>query len=106
MDCFLTHRGVKTLHLRMERHCANAMKVASFLAARKDVARVHFPGLPAHPGHEVAKRQMHGGFGGMVSFELVGTVLEGMAFCARTKLFAVARVARRRRGRSSSTRRR
>jgi cystathionine gamma-lyase len=90
MDCFLTHRGIKTLHVRMERHCANAARVARFLAARPEVARVHFPGLPEHPGHEVARAQMSGGFGGMVSFELKGSVEDGMAFCARTKLFACA----------------
>ena len=89
MDCFLTHRGVKTLHVRMERHCANADRVARFLAAHPRVARVHFPGLPDHPGHAVARRQMSG-FGGMVSFELKGSVEDGMAVCSRTKLFACA----------------
>jgi cystathionine beta-lyase/cystathionine gamma-synthase len=90
MDCFLTHRGVKTLHLRMERHCENAARVAAFLAEHPKVERVHYPGLPSHPGHDVARRQMGARFGGMVSFELRGTVEEGMAFCARTKVFACA----------------
>jgi len=90
MDCFLTHRGVKTLHLRMRQHCANAAAVAAFLSTHDQVERVHFPGLPTHAGHDVAARQMRGGFGGMVSFERKGTVEEGMAFCARTKLFACA----------------
>jgi cystathionine beta-lyase/cystathionine gamma-synthase len=89
VDCFLTHRGVKTLHVRMDRHCANAEKVARFLASHRRVARVHFPGLESHPGHAVAKRQM-AGFGGMVSFELAGSVEDGMAVCSRTKLFACA----------------
>ncbi len=89
LDCFLTHRGVKTLHIRMDRHCANAARIAGWLAERPQVARVHYPGLAAHPGYEVARVQMTAP-GGMVSFELKGSVEDGMAFCARTKLFACA----------------
>lgn len=68
-DCYLLERGMKTLALRMAKHNENALAVARFLAGRKGVAVVHYPGLPTHPGHEVAKRQMRG-FGGMLSFEL------------------------------------
>ena len=70
-DCFLALRGIKTLHIRMQRHCENAQKVAEFLAQHPRVSHVHYPGLPNHPGHELAKRQMRG-FGGMLSFELHG----------------------------------
>ncbi len=68
-DCFLVLRGTKTLALRMERHSQNALAVAKFLADQAPVARVHYPGLPDHPQHELARRQMRG-FGGMLSFEL------------------------------------
>lgn len=71
MDAFLTLRGLRTLAVRMERHCENAMRLAEFLEARSDVERVHYPGLTSHAGHAVAARQMSG-FGGMVSFELPG----------------------------------
>lgn len=90
MDCFLVHRGLKTLHLRMEAHCRGAAKVASFLSEHSKIAKVHFPGLPSHPGHDVAKRQMPRGFGGMVSFELKGSVEDGKKLCTKTKLFSLA----------------
>ncbi len=90
MDSFLVHRGVKTLAIRMDRHSANAARIASFLVAHPRVARVHYPGLPSHPGHEIARRQMPRGFGGMVSFELEGSVEDGRRLCARTRLFACA----------------
>ncbi|MBC3784792.1 cystathionine gamma-synthase [Spirosoma utsteinense] len=70
-DCFLVLRGIKTLHVRMERHCENALNVAQFLQQHPKVSQVHYPGLASHPGHELAKRQMRG-FGGMLSFELKG----------------------------------
>ncbi len=70
-DCFLVLRGIKTLHVRMQRHCENAQRVAEFLQQHPKVSRVYYPGLPDHPGHELAKKQMRG-FGGMLSFELVG----------------------------------
>ncbi len=73
-DCFLALRGIKTLHIRMERHCQNAQRVAEYLQQHPKVGKVYYPGLPDHPGHELAKRQMRG-FGGMVSFELVGDSL-------------------------------
>jgi cystathionine beta-lyase/cystathionine gamma-synthase len=70
-DCFLVLRGIKTLHVRMQRHCENALQVAQYLAQHPKVSRVHYPGLPDHPGHELAKKQMRS-FGGMLSFELKG----------------------------------
>ncbi|MBW3582667.1 MAG: aminotransferase class I/II-fold pyridoxal phosphate-dependent enzyme [Euryarchaeota archaeon] len=70
-DAFLIHRGIKTLGLRIERHNANALRLARFLSEHPRVEKVHYPGLPDHPGHEVAKRQMDG-FGGMLSFEVKG----------------------------------
>ena len=69
MDCFLTLRGTKTLHLRMERHCENARRLATMLDEHPKVGRVRYPGLPSHPGHALAKKQMRD-FGGMISFEL------------------------------------
>jgi len=89
MDCFLALRGTKTLHLRMERHSSNARTVAAFLSEHKRVKKVYYPGLPAHPGHAVAKRQMKD-FGGMLSFVLDGSVDEGKRFTTRTKIFALA----------------
>src|SRR5699024_5698615 len=70
-DCYLVHRGARTLALRMERHCASAEAVATLLTEHPAVTEVRWPGLPSHPGHEVAARQMSG-FGGMVSFRVAG----------------------------------
>ncbi len=70
-DCFLVLRGIKTLHIRMQRHCENAQKIAEYLQSHPKVSQVNYPGLPTHPQHELAKRQMRG-FGGMVSFTLHG----------------------------------
>lgn len=89
MDAFLVMRGVKTLHLRMERHCHNAGKVATWLAAQAGVERVIYPGLASHPHHALAKRQMSG-FGGMVSFELAGGVPAADAFASATRIFTLA----------------
>ena len=89
LDAFLVLRGTKTLALRMERHCANARTVAEYLRGHALVERVHYPGLPEHPGHEVAARQMRD-FGGMVSFELQGGVLAGKTVAASTRIFALA----------------
>jgi cystathionine gamma-synthase len=88
MDAFLVLRGVKTLAVRMERHCANAAAVAEFLAGHAAVARVYYPGLPSHPGHELAAKQMSG-FGGMVSFRLAGGEAAARAVCAATTIFAL-----------------
>ncbi|KAA9354078.1 cystathionine gamma-synthase [Larkinella humicola] len=73
-DCFLVLRGIKTLHIRMQRHCENALQVARFLSQHPKVSQVNYPGLENHPQHELAKKQMRG-FGGMVSFELHGDSL-------------------------------
>ncbi len=89
-DCFLILRGIKTLAVRMERHCANALAVARFLQSHPRVARVHYPGLPSHPQHELAKRQMRGGFGGIVSAELKGTLDDARRFLERCRLFSLA----------------
>ena len=86
-DCFLVLRGVKTLALRMERHCDNAMAVAEFLQDHPAIASVAYPGLADHPGHDLAKRQMSGRFGGMVSCVLAGGADAAAQFVARTKLF-------------------
>jgi cystathionine gamma-lyase len=72
LDCFLVLRGTKTLALRMERHSANALEVARFLREHRGIARVHYPGLPDHPQHKLARRQMRA-YGGMLSFELSET---------------------------------
>ena len=69
MDCFLTLRGTKTLHLRMEQHCSNARRLARMLNAHETVGHVRYPGLPSHPGHALAQKQMSD-YGGMISFEL------------------------------------
>jgi cystathionine beta-lyase/cystathionine gamma-synthase len=87
-DCWLTLRGLKTMELRMLRHAENATAVAEALTKHSRVRRVYFPGLPSHPGHDIARRQMTG-FGGMVSFELDGTPEEAAAFTSSLKYFAL-----------------
>jgi cystathionine gamma-synthase len=87
-DSWLTLRGVKTLGVRMDRHCQNAQRVADMLAAHPKVAAVFYPGLASHPGHEVAAKQMRG-FGGMVSFRHRDGEAEAVAFCGRTRLFTL-----------------
>lgn len=89
-DCWLTLRGLKTLALRMERHCSNAQTVAEYLFNHPKVRKVHFPGLLSHPGHEIARRQMKKGFGGMVAFEIEGGAAEARAFVEATKVFMLA----------------
>jgi len=88
-DCFLVLRGIKTLAVRMERHCHNARVVAGMLADHPAVARVLYPGLAEHPGHDVAARQMHD-FGGMVSFTLAGGETAAVELVARTRVFTLA----------------
>src|SRR6185312_12615509 len=88
-DSFLALRGLKTLALRMERHCANAFAVAEHLAAHPRVARVHYPGLPSHRQHALARRQMHA-FGGMVTIELSGDIAAARRFLERVQVFALA----------------
>jgi cystathionine beta-lyase/cystathionine gamma-synthase len=87
-DCWLTLRGLQTLELRMQRHAENAEAIALALDGHPLVRKVFFPGLPSHPGHEIARRQMTG-FGGMVSFELDGTVDEVVAFVSSRKFFTL-----------------
>jgi cystathionine gamma-synthase len=89
-DNWLTLRGIKTLDVRMERHCANAAAVAAMLADHPAVIAVHYPGLPDHPQHDLAARQMGGRFGGMVSFRLAGGAEQAKAVAARTRLFFLA----------------
>ncbi len=89
MDSFLVLRGLKTLHVRMERHCDNAEDLAAWLADHPQVLRVYYPGLSSHPGYEVAQRQMSRP-GGMVSLELDGGVEAAKRFCSSTKIFALA----------------
>jgi cystathionine gamma-synthase len=88
-DAWLTLRGVKTLAVRMDRHCGNAARVAAALAAHPAVAQVLYPGLPSHPGHEVAAKQMRG-FGGVLSLRLAGGEEAALRMCARTRLFTLA----------------
>ena len=88
-DSFLALRGVKTLAIRMQRHAENAQAIAEFLAAHPKVTEVHFPGLPSHPQHELAKRQMHS-FGGMVTAILQGGIEESRRFLERCDVFALA----------------
>ncbi|HEX9069028.1 MAG TPA: aminotransferase class V-fold PLP-dependent enzyme [Ktedonobacterales bacterium] len=88
-DCYLVHRGIRTLPWRMRAHCENARRVAEHLAGHAGVAAVHYPGLSSHTGHAVAARQMRD-FGGMLSFEVRGGRAEALALCARTQLFAHA----------------
>lgn len=88
-DCWLVLRGIKTLAVRMERHCANARKLAAWLAEHPAVRKVYYPGLPSHPGHEVAKRQMRD-FGGMISISVHGGKEGALKVLTRTKLFSLA----------------
>ncbi len=89
-DAFLALRGLKTLALRMQRHCDSALEVARFLEGHPRVERVYYPGLPSHPQHELALRQMHGAGGGMVSAVLGGGLAEARRFLERCELFALA----------------
>jgi cystathionine beta-lyase/cystathionine gamma-synthase len=88
LDCWLTLRGLKTLELRVLRHAENAARLADVLAGHQRVRRVYYPGLAAHPGHDVARRQMSG-FGGMLSFELDGTPEDVTAFVSSRRYFAL-----------------
>lgn len=90
MDSFLALRGLKTLAIRMERHCASALDLARWLEAQPQVARVHYPGLASHPQHELACRQMSGGFGGMITLTLATDLAGARRFLENTRLFALA----------------
>jgi cystathionine gamma-synthase len=89
LDCYLVIRGIRTLGLRMDRHQENAAKVVEMLSTHPGIDRVWYPGLPAHPNHEIAKSQMSG-FGGMVSVELAGGASEARRFAEATKIFTLA----------------
>ncbi|MEN9723308.1 MAG: hypothetical protein RJB38_1294, partial [Pseudomonadota bacterium] len=89
MDCFLVMRGLKTLHVRMERHAQNAMAIARFLESHPQVSRVIYPGLESHPQHAIAKKQMSG-FGGMITFFIQGGLAEARAFLEKVKIFTLA----------------
>ncbi|MFM6952090.1 MAG: cystathionine gamma-synthase [Bacteroidota bacterium] len=90
MDCFLTLRGIKTLHIRMQRHCENGAKVAHWLKDHPKVGQVFWPGFESHPNHAVAKRQMRD-FGGMISFTLKDDAIDkALTFLKSTRLFSLA----------------
>lgn len=90
MDSFLVLRGIKTLHLRMQRHCENGEKVANFLVSHPKIDKVYWPGFTSHPNHDVAKEQMRG-FGGMISFTMKGNRLEdALEVVKKVEIFALA----------------
>jgi cystathionine beta-lyase/cystathionine gamma-synthase len=90
MDSFLVLRGIKTLHLRVQRHCENGEKVVAFLSNHPKIKTVYYPGLSSHPHHEIAKKQMSG-FGGMVSFTFTSGLKEdAIAFLEKVKVFTLA----------------
>jgi len=89
-DSYLTLRGIKTLALRMERHCANGLAIAQFLEKHSKVQRVIYPGLASHPQHPLARRQMTGGFGGIVTAVLRGGLDDARRFLERCEIFALA----------------
>ena len=89
-DCFLVHRGIKTLHLRMQRHCENGEKIANYLRHHPKVGKVYWPGFEDHPNYAIAKKQMRG-FGGMISFELKDESAEELKrVVTSTKIFSLA----------------
>ena len=91
MDSFLVLRGIKTLHLRVQRHCENGVKVAEFLKNHPKVDKVYYPGLENHPFHEIAKKQMIGGFGGMVTFTFKsGAKEDAIKFLEKVQVFTLA----------------
>lgn len=90
-DSFLVLRGIKTLHLRVQRHCENGAKIAAFLVNHPKVERVYYPGLESHPFHEIAKKQMIGGFGGMVTFTFKsGAKQDAIDFLEKLQVFTLA----------------
>lgn len=89
-DSFLAHRGVKTLGLRMERHCSNALAIAQWLEKHPSIERVIYPGLPSHPQHALAKKQMQNGFGGMISAVLKGDMEAAKTMLTRCQVFTLA----------------
>jgi cystathionine gamma-lyase len=89
-ESFLCSRGLKTLELRVREQSRTAQQLAEFLAADRRVKRVFYPGLPSHPGHKIAAKQMQGGFGAMLTFESAGTLEQTKRVCEATKLFQLA----------------
>ncbi|NOQ73910.1 MAG: cystathionine gamma-synthase [Crocinitomix sp.] len=90
MDCFLVLRGIKTLHIRIQRHCENGEKIAKYLATHPRVDSVYWPGFESHPNHEIAKSQMRG-YGGMISFNFKGNKMEdALEMVKKVKVFALA----------------
>lgn len=89
-DSFLLLRSTKTLHVRVQRHCENAAKIADFLAEQRQIERVVYPGRTDHPQHEIAKKQMIGGFGGMITAYFKGGLEPARTFLERVKLFSLA----------------
>lgn len=89
LDCFLTLRSTKTLHIRMERHCSNAKKIAEFLDQNSKIEKTIYPGLSSHPQHELAKEQMKD-FGGMISFVIKGGLPKAKSFLEKVKVFSLA----------------
>ncbi len=89
-DSFLILRGIKTLALRMERHCANALAIAQFLESHPKVERVYYPGLASHPQHALAKKQMTRGYGGIVTAVLRGSLDDARGMLERCHLFSLA----------------
>ena len=87
---FLILRGLKTLEVRMQRHCQSAQKLAEYLDKHPKVTKVYYPGLPDHVGYQTAKKQMHGGFSGVIAFEVKGGMEEGIKFCNSLKLATIA----------------
>lgn len=91
MDSYLVLRGIKTLHLRVQRHCENGQKVAEYLAKHPAIKRVYYPGLESHPNHEIAKKQMIGGYGGMVTFTFnSGKMEDAISFLEKVRVFTLA----------------
>jgi cystathionine beta-lyase/cystathionine gamma-synthase len=89
MDCYLVNRGLKTLAIRMEKHCANARRIAEALAGCRQIREVIYPGMEGHRGHAVARQQMRA-YGGMVTIRLHGGEFAAKRFCSNLKLFACA----------------
>lgn len=89
-EAFLILRGLKTLQIRVERHCANAQKVAEFLEGESKIEKVYYPGLESHPGHEIAAKQMHNGFGGVIACTVVGGKAASMKFVNSLKMSTIA----------------
>ena len=88
-DSFLVLRSLKTLAVRMEKHCENAFEIARFLEEHEAIEKIYYPGLLNHPNHEIAKKQMNG-FGGMITIVLKGGLKTATTFLERTKIFALA----------------